>query len=379
MRIAVLAHNLRVAGGMSVGKNIVALLPVVGPEHTYLMLIPEGLGYARHENQKRVAIHEVPGMSFVKRLRFDSCYLPRLIKEFDPDIVWALGNLGLQKPPCKQAILIHQPHLVYSSRHYGKMCFSERVKIMCLVKHWVRRSLKHTDMIFCQTPIMCERFSRSFKYPVSNIEIMPNAVSRFSQVDKQDADLPEVFKSKDYYNLFFLTKYYAHKNLEILIELFLKYPKELENVRCIITISDDQHPSVPSFLSDIRKYNLQEQIVNVGPLDQMELQGYFLNSDALLFPSLLESFSGTYLEAMHFGLPILTSDLDFAHYICGDSALYFDPWNSSDIKDKIITLKNNHSLQKTLISSGKDRIFSFFRTWESITDTALSQLESLNN
>ncbi len=44
---------------------------------------------------------------------------------------------------------------------------------------------------------------------------------------------------------------------------------------------------------------------------QKELAGYFCNSNALLLPALLESFSATYLEAMYFGLPILTSNLDF--------------------------------------------------------------------
>ena len=115
----------------------------------------------------------------------------------------------------------------------------------------------------------------------------------------------------------------------------------------------------------------------MGPLKEGELAGYFLNADALFFPSLLESFSATYLEAMHFGLPILTSDLDFARYICGDAALYFNPWNPSDIIEKICILRDNNNLRKKLVDEGRQRISSFFKSWEEIIADLISDLESL--
>lgn len=379
MRIAVLAHNLRGAGGLSVGKNIILLLPKVGPEHTYLIFVPEGTGYAKHEEEKNFEVNEVPKMSFIRRALFDLFCLPKLVKKFHPDVIWGLGNLGLLKPPCKQAILLHQPHLIYESRHYGKMAFFERIKIAGLIKWWLVKALKHTDLVFCQTPVARDRFSQSFHYSVDKIKIMPNAVSRFTTVSRQAVGVPKVFEKKIHFNLFFLTSFYAHKNLEILIDVFRKYHHELKDIRCIITVAPEQHPNAQKFLSDIRQYNLQESIVNVGPLRQEDLAGYFYNSNAMLFPTLLESFSGTYLEAMHFGLPILTSDLDFARYVCGDAALYFNPWDPRDIVDKINTIKNDNLLREQLIHNGHQRISSFFRSWEEIIADAIKDIEFLYN
>ena len=34
---------------------------------------------------------------------------------------------------------------------------------------------------------------------------------------------------------------------------------------------------------------------------------------------------------MQFGLPILTSDRDFARHICQDAALYFDPLDADSV------------------------------------------------
>ena len=91
----------------------------------------------------------------------------------------------------------------------------------------------------------------------------------------------------------------------------------------------------------------------------------------------MESFSGTYLEAMHFGLPILTSDLDFAQYVCGNAAIYFDPWSGSDIAEKIVMLKNNENLRTDLIEKGKGRLRSFFVSWEEITKSVIKELENI--
>lgn len=378
MRIAILAHNLRVAGGLSVGKNIVALLPKVGSEHSYLIFVPKGLGYETHVGLGNVTVNEIPIMSFIGRIRFDLFSLPKLIKNFNPDMILGLGNLGLRKPPCKQAILFHKPHLIYSAKYYRREVTIAKLRNW-LLKRRLKQCLKYTGLVFCQTPVARGRFARTFKYPEDQIKIMPNAVSEFVKISREEAGTPEMLRNKNCFNLFFLTKFMGHKNLEILIEVFRDYREKLKDVRCILTVTAQQHPNAPKFLSDINKYNLQEHIINVGPLKQEELAGYFYNCEALLFPTLLESFSGTYLEAMHFGLPILTSGLDFAHYVCGEAALYFDPWSPADIVEKILLLKNNCKLKDDLISRGRKRISNFFESWEEITADVIKDLEYLFN
>jgi glycosyltransferase involved in cell wall biosynthesis len=376
VRIAVLEHNLVVAGGLSVGKNMTALLPKIAPRHTYLMLVPKGLGYDRHEKLDNVKVLEIARMSFIKRGLFEMLRLPKLVNDFRPDVVLCLGNIGMRNPPCKQVILFHQSQSVYPSRHYGKTTLSELCK-MWQIKRWVKKSLKHTNLVFCQTPVVRERFSNTFQYPLDRIKIMPNAVSEFAKIDKQHVEVPEALKGERCFNLLYLTKFYSHKNPEILIDVFKNNKEELKGVRCITTVAPEQHPSASRFLKNVRKFGLEEHIVNVGPIRQEKLSDYFYNCDGLLFPTLLESFSGTYLEAMHFGLPILTSDLDFAHYICGEAALYFDPWNPRDIAEKILLLKNNPDIRSRLAETGKSRITTFYKSWYEIVPNVIEEIERL--
>ena len=188
---------------MSVGRNIVSLLPKIGPKHQYLMIVPKGLNYDLHEEAENVTAKEIAMMKFSRRIRFDLLDLPKLTHNFQSDITLGLGNMGLSNPKCKQAILFHQPHLIYDSKYFGEMSFFERIKIPVLIKQRLRKCLKHTNMVFCQTPVARERFSRVFKYPIDQIKIMPNAVSEFTKIDQASTEMPSIFRASNITICFF--------------------------------------------------------------------------------------------------------------------------------------------------------------------------------
>ena len=376
MLITVLAYNLIGSGGLSVGRNITALLPKIGPDHQYLILIPDGLGYEEHAGHENVRIMKIPLMNKFKRIKFDLFSLPKIVKSFETDVILALGNIGLSNNTCKQAILIHQPQIIYPSKHFGNVSINDRFRIWA-VKRRVRECLQTTDIVFCQTPVARERFSQSMSYPVEKIRIMPNAVSEFSKNISVDSKVKGLLADSGKFNFFFLTRYMPHKNLEVIVELLTRHRDQLQDVRFLITIEKSQHPHAVKFLTAVRENGLEDYILNVGPLKQEDLGDYFINSDGFFFPTFLESFSGTYLEAMHFGLPILTSDLDFACYVCGDAALYFDPWNCDDILEKILFFKKNSDVRKELVSKGNKRISFFFKSWQDIVEEMLKEIESL--
>lgn len=91
-------------------------------------------------------------------------------------------------------------------------------------------------------------------------------------------------------------------------------------------------------------------------------------------PTLMESFSGTYLEAFHFGTPVLTSDLDFARETCGEAALYFDPTDTASIRDAIVRVRNKPLLAALMRVSGEDQLARLEASWDQIAANLLDQL-----
>lgn len=73
----------------------------------------------------------------------------------------------------------------------------------------------------------------------------------------------------------------------------------------------------------------------------------------LVFPSLYEGFGLPPLEAMNFGCPVITSNASCLPEICGNAALYVDPYSVRDIKEKLETLLGDRQLRDQLVQAGK--------------------------
>lgn len=377
MKIAVLAHALRVAGGLSVGKNLVAALSRIAPEHHYLFTIPAGVGYeslVAGFPRAEVSVRRDSGRS-LRRLWYEAREVPRAVRRFHPDVVLALANRGLTGLSCAQAVLVQDSYLVYPWKHFGREWWPRlRVLPEVVARRWcLRRSLASTQLVFCQTDVVKRRMAARYGY-AGTIRVCPNAVSAWTSTLDQSPVPPPLVPLAGRMKLFCLTRYYPHKNLEVLVDVFRRYASDLKDVVALITISAEQAPGAAKLLRTVQSLGLQEKIINVGPLEQGELADYFRHCQALLMPTLLESFSGTYLEAMQFGLPILTSDLDFAHAVCGDAAEYFDPWNPTSIRDAILKVKQDTRLARQLADKGTLRMKTIERSWDVVVQEMLEEV-----
>lgn len=82
----------------------------------------------------------------------------------------------------------------------------------------------------------------------------------------------------------------------------------------------------------------KEKFVLAGYVERDELEAFNQNAFAFIYPSLNEGFGYPPLEAMKYGVPVTTSGTSSIPEICGKAALYFDPYNPSEIKNRIIQL-----------------------------------------
>ncbi|MBG1270760.1 glycosyltransferase family 4 protein [Nostoc sp. WHI] len=78
-----------------------------------------------------------------------------------------------------------------------------------------------------------------------------------------------------------------------------------------------------------------------------------------VFPSLYEGFGLPPLEAMSLECPVITSNIASLPEVCGDAALYVDPYNSNDIRQAIERLINDPQMKDQLIEAGKERVRYF--------------------
>jgi glycosyltransferase involved in cell wall biosynthesis len=377
IRIAVQAHS-HVAGGLSVGTNMVAALGRVGPENTFLISAPQGVGYediCRKMRDVELCTYN-PMAPLWNRWYYNTVTFPQLVRRFKPDVFLGLSNHGLLNVSCPQVIYCQDAHYFCPRRHFSNETIRRR-----LVKYYGRyrlsKELPNASLVLCQTEIAARQFREYYKY-TGPMGICPNAVSLFiGDFQRTDGHPDPLEPYRDKFKLLCLSQYYPHKNLEIILEVFSRFRDEIEGCVAVLTIAPEQHRRAAKLLDRIRQAGLEQRIVNVGPIPQSELGTYFKACQALLLPTLLESFSGTYLEAMHYGLPILTSDRDFARAACGDAALYLDPRDPGSIKDAILRIKTDVHLSKDLSARGKDRLKAACTTWDKTAERMFARIHDV--
>lgn len=87
-------------------------------------------------------------------------------------------------------------------------------------------------------------------------------------------------------------------------------------------------------------------------------------------PSLMEGFGLTPLEAMVNRCPVLASDIPSLREICDNAAVYFNPFESTDIAEKMrIFLEGDTKTHERMKKLGEQRAAGF--SWEKMANETL--------
>ena len=267
--------------------------------------------------------------------RFDGLIrvIPQLARRRNVDVCLSLGDFAPMRMPCPNVIFFHQPLLLYENETHGLNGWPLYKRLF--LTSYFAHSAGSAACVIVQTPVMADRLKKKFNIGDNRVAIVPYPTPRLEEINAVAPILhPLIRECSKPQCLLFLAYYYPHKNHAILP----KVAEELRNrgmvndVHIFTTISEDVFKSTRL---KVEFENYPDVITNLGHLSLAEVAGALRSSNALFLPTLAESYGNIYLEAMNFRLPILTSDRDFARWMCRDFAIYFDPLDPVSIVDSI--------------------------------------------
>lgn len=380
MKIVFNAYNLRIGGGETIGLGIIQSLYKLNSPHEFHIFLPDYKPYKIFLNEGRIHIHFVPPFftrTLIGRL-FINFYLITKEKKIRADFIFSMGNYALPLKK-KQLLLVHWPYAVYpNSIAWKRMNFLSYVKRK-LRAWWFKKNLKFASEITVQTGLMKEQFLKNYEFK-GQVDIIPTTYSPVLRASEKSPILGKIRavkeENKDSFFIICISKYYSHKNLEILVPLAERIKSGREKIKILINLDPYQDIYAKKLLKKIEKNKLQDIVINLGPIPQEDLYEVYKSADAFFLPTLLESFGIIYYEAMVAGLPIFTSDLDFAKDICGETAFYFDPLDAESIFQCLVdNLNKSLELQRKKEAS-KEKVKSF-KSWDEIAKEYLLVIERL--
>jgi glycosyltransferase involved in cell wall biosynthesis len=89
-----------------------------------------------------------------------------------------------------------------------------------------------------------------------------------------------------------------------------------------------------------------------GAINNTLLGQYYAFADLLVLPSLYEGFGLPPLEAMACGTAVAVSRIAALQEVCGNAAVYFDPYQPEDIAAKMLKVLHDAKLRKTMADKG---------------------------
>jgi len=181
---------------------------------------------------------------------------------------------------------------------------------------------------------------------------------------------------------------YPHKNLDNLIEAFdllchpelvsrsesnRDYDRRQDDIKLVLIGKEDYF--YKRLKEKVKKMGLEKSVKFLGEVSDEELASLYKNARCFVMPSLMEGFGLPVLEAMANKCLVLASDIPAVREICGDAAIYFNPYDNEDIASKMKALYSNdtyHYSDKIKKGFRKARMFS----WEKMARETLTVYEN---
>lgn len=181
-------------------------------------------------------------------------------------------------------------------------------------------------------------------------------VSSFNDnsVSAKDNGWPHWQEEKAKIRILYLGRFSPEKGVDILIRAasLLKVPFEI----CLVGDGPDKADLV-QLAEDL---DVSNTLTFVGWVSENEISQYYKKADVFVHPTRLpEPFGRTIVEAMSFGVPLITSDAGAPKTIAIGASLTFKSEDHEDLARKIATLRNDSILVKELSSKGIQRAKEF--------------------
>ncbi|KXI28507.1 glycosyltransferase family 4 protein [Paraglaciecola hydrolytica] len=156
------------------------------------------------------------------------------------------------------------------------------------------------------------------------------------------------------------------KNIPHLIESFASICLQIPHNLVLAGAPGDDSSAVEKL---IVKHNLQNRVIRLGYIDDEQRSALYQHAELFVYPSKYEGFGLVILEAMSYGVPVITSNNSSLPEAAGEAAVLVDADSTSELAEAMRNLCLDYKLRERLISRGHQQVLKF--TWEDCAKTML--------
>lgn len=163
-------------------------------------------------------------------------------------------------------------------------------------------------------------------------------------------------KNNDKKILLFVGTNFEHKNILSVVKA-IKILKD-QNINVFFNIAGEKKMYTGIIEKYIKKNSLENNVRIFGKVTDEELNELYKSADYYVYPSLVEGFGIPLLEAMNYGLPIISSNRTCLPEVVGEAGILIEP-TPENFAASIEKLIKNPKLANDLVNLGYKQIKKF--------------------
>jgi glycosyltransferase involved in cell wall biosynthesis len=152
---------------------------------------------------------------------------------------------------------------------------------------------------------------------------------------------------------------WKHKNHEALFLAYGLYRARAGDGAWDLFLTGHADGAMASLLGLAATLGLDRSVRFLGHLSDDRYAGVWRGAGAMVFPSLHEGFGIPLVEAMAFGLPVLSSQAGSLVEVGGDACLYVDATKPLELADAMARIAGDSGLRAELSARGRRRLGAF--------------------
>ncbi|BCX14763.1 MAG: hypothetical protein KatS3mg088_446 [Patescibacteria group bacterium] len=268
------------------------------------------------------------------------------------------------------------------------------------INFWLQKSrlLKYVDLVITISETSKKDIVRFLNYSSEKIKVVHlaprdifrpvNDLKKLQKIKKK-FNLPDKFilyVGDVNYNKNISTLVKACKDLDITLIIVGKHALQIDEGHSkkpylggpndwIRFLFNKPHPETAHFKTLSHLFSQNKKIVRLGYVEDEDLVSVYNLASVYVQPSFYEGFGLPVLEAMACGTPVIASKINAHREIADNKALFFNPKDVSDLKDKVRLVIEDKRLATKLSQKSLDNVKKY--SWEKTAKGVLEAYEEI--
>lgn len=274
---------------------------------------------------------------------------------------------------CKTIIIVYDIIPIILWDNYIEF-FSNETKL-----EYFRRinSVRKCDKILTISESVKKDLIEILEIPENAIDVIYAGIDQNDNIFDNDKQLFEKLKQKFLIKnkyIFSVPSMDFRKNIFGLINAYAQLPEKLKNEFQLVISNEISEDYKKMLYNHAAKANLtDDELILTNYVTEIDLKILYKNANLFVFPSFNEGFGLPVLEAMYYGIPVVTSNLSSLPEVVGDAGVLVNPYNTNEISQAMEAILNDSELQKNLIAKSKIQAKKF--SWNKTAQLTLTTCE----